>query len=69
MDTKKHVELLTTQKSESVGSLIVAYASASKAASQLMNNALENNNILVVGREAAKIVEYSELIVELLKSK
>ena len=69
MDTKKHVELLTTQKSESVGNLIVPYASAPKAASQVLHTALENHNILAVGREAAKIVEYSELIVELLKSK
>jgi hypothetical protein len=34
---------------------------------ELMNNALENDKSLVVGREAAKIYDFSKIVLYLLK--
>ena len=69
MDAKKHIELLTTPRAESVGTLVLEYVSAIQRSSQLLENALENDKILVVGREAAKIAEYSLMVTHLLADK
>ena len=67
MDAKRHVELLTTPAAESVGTLVLEYVKLLREASTLMNNALENEKVLVVGREAERIRQAADLIVELLR--
>lgn len=67
MDAKRHVELLTTPAAESVGTLVLENVKILREASTLMNNALENEKVLVVGREAERIRQAADLIVELLR--
>ena len=66
MDAKRHVELLTTPAAESVGTLVLENVKIMREAAALMDNALENEKILVVGREAQRIKQAADLIVALL---
>lgn len=68
MDPNKLVELLTTPKAEAKGTLIAMYSEAISASADLMNNALEHDKVLVVGREAQKIKEAADMIRQLLAS-
>lgn len=63
------VELLTTPKAESVGTLVLEYVKVIRQSSEVMNNAIENDKVLIVGREAHKINEAAGIIVELLRDK
>ena len=67
MITKERlVELLTTPMAESRGTLILEYVKMVRQSSELLNNAIENDNILIAGREAGKIQEMADIIAALL---
>lgn len=67
LTTTKLVELLTTPKVESVGTLVLEYVSIIKESSAVLNNAIESDKLLVAGREAARINDAAAIVVELLK--
>lgn len=67
MEPSKLVELMTTPKAESVGTLVLDLVKSIRDSSSLIDNAIENDKVLIVGREAAKIKESADLIVELLR--
>lgn len=63
------LEALISTKAINKGTLIKEYTNKINEASRLLNNALENDKILVVGREAQKIAEYTETLEILLEIK
>ena len=67
MDISRLAELLTTPRAESVGTLVLEYVKVIRESAALMDNAIENDKVLIVGREASKIKESADIIVELLK--
>lgn len=67
MNSEYLVELLTTPKAESKGTLVEKLVLDIKRSSDLMNNAIENDKVLIAGREAHKIKESADLLAELLK--
>ena len=67
MITKERlVELLTTPMAESRGTLILEYVKMVRQSAELLNNAIENDKILIAGREAGKIQEVADIIAALL---
>ena len=67
MITKERlVELLTTPMAESRGTLILEYVKMVRQSAELLNNAIENDKILIAGREAGKIQETADIIAALL---
>ncbi len=67
MITKERlVELLTTPMAESRGTLILEYVKMVRQSAELLNNAIENDKILIAGREAGKIQEMADTIAALL---
>ena len=67
MITKERlVELLTTPTAESRGTLILEYVKMVRQSAELLNNAIENDKILIAGREAGKIQEVADIIAALL---
>lgn len=67
MITKERlVELLTTPMAESRGTLILEYVKMVRQSAELLNNAIENDKILIAGREAGKIQEMADIIAALL---
>ena len=67
MITKERlVELLTTPVAESRGTLILEYVKMVRQSAELLNNAIENDKILIAGREAGKIKEMADIIAALL---
>ena len=60
------VELLTTPMAESRGTLILEYVKMVRQSAELLNNAIENDKILIAGREAGKIQEMADIIAALL---
>ena len=67
MITKERlVELLTTPMAESRGTLILEYVKMVRQSAELLNNAIENDKILIAGREAGKIKEMADIIAALL---
>lgn len=69
MVAKELAELLTTPASRSAGDIILDKVKAIKLSAELMNNAIENDRILVAGREAGRIQDAAELITALLEDK
>ena len=67
MDNKKLVEALTTPKIISKLDLAEYYAQQIKASNELLQNALENDKVLVVGREAQRLAEATESLLSVLK--
>ena len=66
MITKERlVELLTTPMAESRGTLILEYVKMVRQSAELLNNAIENDKILIAGREAGKIQEMADIIAAL----
>ena len=67
MITKERlVELLTTPMAESRGTLILEYVKMVRQSAELLNNAIENDKILIAGREAGKIQEMADIIAAIL---
>ena len=67
MITKERlVELLTTPMAESRSTLILEYVKMVRQSAELLNNAIENDKILIAGREAGKIQEMADIIAALL---
>ena len=63
---ERRVELLTTPMAESRGTLILEYVKMVRQSAELLNNAIENDKILIAGREAGKIQEMADIIAALL---
>lgn len=62
------IKALTTPQMISKGELIERLVAQMKASADLLNNALENDKVLVVGREAGRIAENADLVLKLLNS-
>ena len=62
------IKALTTPQMISKGELIERLVAQMKASANLLNNALENDKVLVVGREAGRIAENADLVLKLLNS-
>ena len=67
MDNKTLIDALTTPRTIPKLDLVEHYSQQIKAANELLQNALENDKILVVGREAHRLSEATESLLSVLK--
>ena len=67
MDNKTLIDALTTPRIIPKLDLVEHYAQQIKASNELLQNALENDKVLVVGREAQRLSEATESLLSVLK--
>ena len=67
MDNKTLIDALTTPRVIPKLDLVEHYTQQIKKSNELLQNALENDKILIVGREAERLSEATERLLSVLK--